>query len=362
MATKRLVSVVCASVIIAAVLLPGLSPARAQEQRLHVVASFSILADVVDNVAGDAADVETLIPRGQNPHAFAPSAQDVVTLSEADVVFVVGMNFEESLYDVVQESTGGVVYELWACLPIRLVVTGFEDDHDHVDEGDHSGDSSAGAGDDLSARCADHAGTVSTAFGLDTLDLPGTVTRTDADYFDVLGEADPHVWTDPVNVALWTLMIRDMLSASDPAHADEYAANADAYLAELAVLHAGVAALIDQIPADRRFVITNHLALNYFAARYGLTLVGVVLPGGGTGAEPSVREVLQLIETVQDYGVPAIFTETTVSDSLAEQIADEAGASLVPLYTGSLSASDGPASTYLDYMRFNATQIAEALQ
>jgi len=176
------------------------------------------------------------------------------------------------------------------------------------------------------------------------------------------GNCDPHVWTDPVNAALWTLTVRDTLSELDPAHADVYAANAAAYLDELAALDADIRALIDVIPAERRYIVTNHLAFNYFAVRYGLELVGVVIPGGSTTTEPTVQEVLNLIEAIQTYNVPAIFTETTVSEDLAQQIADEAGAQIVPLYTGSLSEADGSAATYLDYMRFNAGQMAGALR
>lgn len=354
------------AVLIAVLVVTGFLPAapRAQAQdRLHVVASFSILADVVHNVAGDAAEVESLIPYGANPHSFEPSAQDVVTLSDADVIFMLGMNFEEGLQGVVQEAATGTVYELWNCLPIRSAAEAFSgiDDHDHAADEDHGEDEDAHAGetDDL---CTDHTAAVQTAFGLDTLMLPGAVTHDDPHYFEVLAEVDPHVWTDPVNVALWTLMIRDMLSAEDPVNADIYAANADTYLTELAALYTEVNTLIETIPSENRVIVTNHLAFNYFAQRYGLELVGVVIPGGSTSAEPSVQDVLNLITTIQEKGVPAIFTETTVSDSLAQQIADESGAQIVSLYTGSLSKSNGPAATYIDYTRFNATQIAEALR
>ncbi|MBP8974906.1 MAG: zinc ABC transporter substrate-binding protein [Anaerolineae bacterium] len=340
---------------------PASAPASAQADRLRVVASFSILADVVSQVAGDAAQIETLIPVGANPHAYEPSARDVVRLSEADAVFVVGLNFEERLLDVVREASGGAVYELGDCLPIRPVIAGLDD---HGEEAGHADETSSASnpGDTLDALCTGHWETVRAAFGLEALALPGAVTRADAAYPDTLAEADPHVWTDPVNVALWTLMIRDRLSAEDPANAPLYATNAEAYLEQLATLHAEIAAQMAALPAERRYIVTNHLAFNYLAARYGLTLVGVVIPGGGTSSEPSVREVLALIETVRSTGVPAIFTETTVSESLARQIADESGATLVRLYTGSLSEPGGPADTYLAYMRFNAAQIVAALE
>lgn len=341
----------------------------AQGDRLQVLVSFSVLADVVHNVAGDAANVETLIPPGANPHSYEPSARDIVRLSEADAIFLIGLNFEERLQNVVYQAAEGTVYELWGCLPVRPVLAGLS--HAHEGEDEHAEDEqvsatpaadSAGAEDSLNALCADHWQTVRATFGLDDLRTPGAVTRDDAHYLEVLGMADPHVWTDPVNVALWTLMIRDMLSAEDPAHAAVYAANAEAYVRQLADLHADLSAQFAALPAERRYLVTNHESFSYLAARYGLTVVGVVLPGGGTSAEPSVQQILALIETVRQYNVPAIFTETTVSDSVAQQIATETGARLVRVYTGSLSEAGGPTDTYLNYMRYNAAQIVQALQ
>ncbi|MBN1563281.1 MAG: zinc ABC transporter substrate-binding protein, partial [Anaerolineae bacterium] len=173
---------------------------------------------------------------------------------------------------------------------------------------------------------------------------------------------DPHVWTDPANVVLWTYAIRAALSERDPANAALYAANADAYLDDLIALDSDIRSLFAPIPVEQRIMVTNHLTFGYFAARYGLTVVGVILPGGGTGSEPSAQDVIGLIDTIKESGARAIFTETTVSDSLAQQIAAETGAQIVRLYTGSLSEVDGPAATYEAYMRFNAGQIAAALQ
>lgn len=350
------------SLLIAALMIVPFSPARAQGSRLHVIASFSILADVVANVAGDAADVSALIPVGANPHTYEPSAQDVAALSDADMVIVAGLNFEESLLPIVREATGGRFFELWGCIPLRPVVAGLEE---HAD--DDSGGSAPDQPDSLSALCTAHHNAVKTAFKLDTTGAPGTMGTFHENPSCGAGSrpfagCDPHVWTDPVNAGLWALMARDMLSAADPANAAAYAANADAYLAQLADLDAQIRVQIEQVPDGRRYLITNHLTFNYFAGRYGLTLVGVVIPGGSTTTEPTAQGVIALIQTIQEYGVPAIFTETTVSDDIASQIADEAGAQIVPLYTGSLSEAGGPADTYLTYITYNAAQIAGALQ
>ena len=141
------------------------------------------------------------------------------------------------------------------------------------------------------------------------------------------GSCDPHVWTDPVNAGLWALHDprRARASWTRPT-LTPYAANAEAYLGELAALHQDIGALIDAVPTDRRAIVTNHLAFNYLAGRYGLELVGVVIPGGSTTSEPSVQQVLSLIETIQAYHVPAIFTDERPSiESIAQQIAGETG-------------------------------------
>jgi manganese/iron transport system substrate-binding protein len=347
--------------------LPVIPPSARAQEPLHVVASFSILADVVQQVAGDAVTVETLIPLGSNPHAFEPSARDVATLSDADLVFVVGINFEEGLLDVLDEAAGDKVVVVSECVPVRDVNAGF--DQQHADENSH-GEGGVSEGENgghqiryqigkLEEACPAHHELVALAFdGERTGDSLGLFYE---GVCDGTASCDPHVWTDPANAALWAFSIADALSV-DSDNAGIYLQNAYAYVQQLAALDADIQALITDIPAEQRVMVTNHLTFNYFAARYGLTTVGVILPGGSTGSEPSARDVIDLIDTINKSGASAIFTETTVSDGLAQQIADESGAQIVQLYTGSLSDADGPAATYIDYMRYNAGQIAAALQ
>lgn len=364
-AAQQAVGVVVWSILALALVFPRpAAPVLAQTDRPHVVASFSILADVAARVAGDAADVESLIPVGSDPHAYNASARDVAILSDADLVLVVGMNFEEGLLPVLEEAAGDRLRVVSGCVPVRPI-TG------EIPEGE------AAADPDLPEPCADHLAAVAAAFETDAAALTaGTLGPLTAvacvgdahghDEVEADGHApegcDPHVWTDPANVALWTLAIRDALSELDPAHAEAYAANAEAYLGELAALDQDVRALVESIPVERRRIVTNHLAWNYFAGRYGLEVVGVVLPGGGTAAEPSVQEVLALIALIEEQDIPAIFTETTVSPGLAEQVAEETGAQIVQLYTGSLSAPEDEAGTYVEFLRYNAAALAEALR
>jgi ABC-type Zn uptake system ZnuABC Zn-binding protein ZnuA len=165
-----------------------------------------------------------------------------------------------------------------------------------------------------------------------------------------------------VNGALWALMIRDTLVDRDPAHAEVYTANSDVYLADLASTADQVRSIVASIPEAHRYIVTNHLTLGYWAARYRLTVIGAVVPSGSTTSEPSSQDVISLIQTIQKYQVPAIFSEYAVSDKLARQIADETGARVVSLYTESLSQPGDGADTYLKYLLYNASAIADALQ
>ncbi len=176
------------------------------------------------------------------------------------------------------------------------------------------------------------------------------------------GSCDPHVWMEPHNVMYWTMLIRDTLVELDPANAETYIANAAAYLEEIdALAHDFVMPMVDTLPEENRILITNHESLGYLAARFDFELVGTVFPGGATASDPSAQEVAALIDLIRDEGVPAIFAETTVTDSLVQTIADETGAQVFVLYSGSLSEEGEPAATYVDYIRYNYTTIVEAL-
>lgn len=176
------------------------------------------------------------------------------------------------------------------------------------------------------------------------------------------GACDPHVWMEPHNVMYWTMLIRDTLIELDPANADVYTANASEYLEALdALAHDFIGPMVESVPEENRILITNHDAFGYFAARAGFEVAITIIPSGSTLAEPSTADIAAVIDLIREENVPAIFAETTVSDDLAQQIAEETGAQVYVLYSGSLSDADGPASTYIDYIRYNVTTIIEAL-
>lgn len=393
---------------------------------LTIVASHSILADVIANVAGDAAEVTSLMPIGADPHTFVPTPRDLTAAADADVIFINGAFFEEGLLETI-ENLGDDMNIVTASECVRILPYGATaHDHDHEDGEDHEheeGEEHAEGEDheheaeemtegEMSAiaeRCAAHYAEMDAiheageehaeaedheheegeehAEGEEHGHSHSEVETLDALYALECGEGhedgeseeheeheegeehdhaegscDPHVWMEPHNAMYWAMHIRDTLIELDPANAETYTANAAAYLEILdALAHDFVMPMVETVPEENRILVTNHDSLGYFAARFGFELIGTVIPGGGTAAEPSAADIAALIDLINEEGVPAIFTETTVNDAVAQQIADETGAQIALLYSGSLSEAGGPAGTYVDYIRYNVSTIVEAL-
>lgn len=362
---------------------------RAQAEPLQIVASSSILADVAARVAGEAAQVTSLMPLYADPHSYTPAPRDLVTLAEADAILVVGAGLEENLTvtleDIAADSPLVTVSRCVNILPFGVGTFDEADLHaDHPDDDDHlSG---------IAAQCAAHhaelEGLLRYYAGAeqahdaehdaehddehhpDSLGMLYTLACGGHDDGDHAGAADdhaaggcdPHVWTDPHNVMLWTLLIRDTLHELDPANGRTYAANAAAYLEELNdLVENEVEPLLASIPPENRRLVTNHLAFSYYARAFDLEMVGTVIPGASTLAEPSAAEIAALIGAIRGSSIPAVFAETTANPTLAEQVAAETGVAFYTLYTGSLSEPDGPAGTYLDYIRHNTRVITGAL-
>ena len=168
---------------------------------------------------------------------------------------------------------------------------------------------------------------------------------------------------DPHNVIYWTLLIRDSLSALDHDNEAAYAANAAAYAQELVALESDfIASALAELPDENRVLVTNHGSMGYFAASFGIEIVTMVVHSVSTEAEPSARDMAAVVDVVRDEGVPAIFSDIHLSDVLMNTIASETGVAVVGLHSDSLGAADGPAGTYLDYMRYNVNAIVEALK
>ena len=281
------------------------SPTNHTSSLPRVLAVESFLADIAQNVTGNRLTVETLIPLGADPHAYQPTPQDAARISDADVLILNGANLEAFLDPILQN---------------------------------------AGSHQQLIIKAAD-----------------GLTARPDPSGENP--EGDPHFWLDPNNVIKYVENIRDGLSQADPAGTSVYATNAEKYITELQALDSWISSQVQNVPQARRQLVTNHDTFGYFAARYGFTVVGAIVPSISSGAAPSAQELAALIDNIRSTGIPAIFLETGTNPQLADQIASETGVKVVSsLYLHSLSQPDGPASTYISMMKYDVTAIVEALK
>ncbi|MDH3470142.1 MAG: metal ABC transporter substrate-binding protein [Acidimicrobiia bacterium] len=267
----------------------------------RVVVTTSVLGDVVANIVGTNAVVEVLIPTGQDPHGFQASAAQAASMREADLVIAVGLGLEEGLSDSLDNavSDGATVLELAPRLePIAL--------------------------------------------------------RSDPETLD------PHFWLDPQRMAEAVAVISNALGEVDPTV--DWDATAGRYRLNIESALASSVETLSAVPPERRFLITNHDSLSYWAQRYGFEVLGTIV-GGSTQSDPSPADLADLIGLIEDTGIDAIFIESTASTELADTISGEVGfpVSIVEVFTGSLGGAGTGADTYVGMIETNAARVAEAL-
>jgi ABC-type Zn uptake system ZnuABC Zn-binding protein ZnuA len=268
-----------------------------------VLATTTFLADLARNVAGNRIKVDSLLSFGADPHSYQPIPADVVKVGKSSVLIVNGLNYEQFLQPLL-ENAGGE----------RENIT---------------------ASDGLTARQMQE----------------GEQTVT-----------DPHMWLDPGRVVKYVENIRDGLSQADPEGAATYRSNSDAYIAKLTELDGWIKDQVAQIPPERRLLVTNHESLGYFSERYGFTVVGELLQSASSVASPSAKQMAALVDQIKATGAPAVFLDASDNPALAKEIADETGVKVITdLHLESLT--DGPpAGNYIDMMKYNVTQIVNALR
>ena len=367
---SRKLSLLSLLIVLVIALMSTVSAAASDESPLKVAASTSLIADVARAVGGDLVEVTAIIPPGADSHSYTPSPRDVVAIADADVVLVNGLELEESLLPVIEENAS--VEPVIVSLGVRIVSTDRDHGHDHDDE--HMDDAYIGVlGVDAVCDIEPHHHDDDHEHDNEHADDHDHDDEHDDDHSDEHadehsddhdhGPCDPHVWYDPANVMIWTSNIAAAFAAADPANAETYEANAQAYIAELEALIEEIAEQIASVPEANRVLVTNHDFLAYFAVPYGFDVVGTVIPAATTLAEVSPGDIIALVEVIREYDAPAIFAEYSVSTSVAETVAREVGrdVAVVRLFSESLSEADGPAATYIDYMRYNVSAIVTAL-
>jgi zinc/manganese transport system substrate-binding protein len=295
----------CAFAALLAATILTSAPGAAQE-RVKVIASFSILADLVKNVGGERVDVAALVGPGSDAHVFAPTPADARKVAQARLVVVNGLGFEGWL-DRLVKAAGGKATVAVATKGLKARKAG--DGHGQEDHGH---------------------------------------------------DVDPHAWQAVANVKLYVGNIRDALAAADPGGAAAYRANAAAYGAKLDALETEVRSAVAKIPAARRKIITNHDAFGYFEAAYGIQFVAP--QGVATDSEPSARDVARIISQIRRQKIPAVFLENVSDPRLMQRIAKETGAKIGgTLYSDALTEANGPAPTYIDLIRHNVVTLTGAL-
>ncbi len=369
--------------------------AATQPPVVQVVTTTGLLADWVENVGGDHVAVFSLAPAGADPHTFQPGVQDIAKVADADLVLRVGLGLEDSwLNELLQNVTSNSSALVTLGEVVGPLEIGEDDGHDedgHDDDGhDEDGHDDDGHDEDGHDEDGhdedghDEDGHDEDGHDEDGHDEDGhDEDGHDEDGHDEDGHDedehgedehgedghddhdhgthDPHFWFDPLRVKLAVNEIAARLTALDPDSGDTFNANAAAYNAQLDELHAWTEQQVATVPEERRRLVTSHHSLGYFADLYGFEVVGVIL-SITTEGEPTVQHLAQLVEKVEENGVPAVFGETTMSERLATAVATESGVTMVRLHSGSLGAEGSGAETYLEMARTNVKLIAEALR
>jgi zinc/manganese transport system substrate-binding protein len=265
-----------------------------------VVATTTQVGDFVRNVGGDRVDVHQILEPNSDPHEYEPRPSDVKAVTGAALAVRSGGDVDDWLQDLLDNAGGDA--------PVLTL-----SEHVHT-RSDHAGD------------------------------------------------LDPHWWQDPRNVELAVKAIRDALAKADAKGAAAYRRNAARYLSRLERLDRQTAACIERIPARLRKLVTTHDALSYYAARYGLEVIGAVIPSLSTQAQPSAGDIQQLVEQIERTGVKAIYPESSVNPKLEQAVARESGATVgSALWADTLGPKGSSGATYVGSIAANTKAIVDGL-
>ncbi|MEB2845544.1 metal ABC transporter substrate-binding protein [Rhizobiales bacterium RZME27] len=270
-------------------------------EKPKVVTTFTIIADMAKNVAGDAATVESITKPGAEIHNYQPTPRDLLRARDADLVLRNGLNLE-----------------LWFERFLKNL------------------------GDVPSITVSD---------GVTPMAIAGGAYQ---------GKPNPHSWMSPDNALIYVENIRKGLAQVDPAHADVYAANAKTYSDKIRALSQPIREELQKLPENKRWLVTSEGAFSYLARDFGLKELYLWPVNADSQGTP--QQVRAVIDAMREHGVKVIFSESTVSDKPARQVASETGAAYGGvLYVDSLSEADGPVPTYLDLLRVTSETIAKGL-
>ncbi|MEK5069234.1 metal ABC transporter substrate-binding protein [Sporosarcina sp. FSL K6-1508] len=286
----------------------GTTAPKEKGEKLQVVATYSIVYDIVKNVGGDLVDVHSLAPIGSDPHQYDPLPADVALTTDADVVFYNGLNLEEgnAWFTKLMETAGKAGEDA----PVFRVSEGVEP---------------------MLLSSKDH-----------------------------LGEEDPHAWLDVRNGIKYVENVRKSLKKIDPENADIYDENADAYITELKALHEEIVEKMNQIPEERRILVTSEGAFKYFSKAYDFNAAYIWEINSHHEGTP--EQLTTIIATINEEKVQALFLETSIDPRSMEMVSRETNVPIKgKIFTDSLGKPGDDGDTYVKMLRWNADMIYSGL-
>jgi ABC-type Zn uptake system ZnuABC Zn-binding protein ZnuA/ABC-type Mn2+/Zn2+ transport system permease subunit len=291
----------------------GCGTSGSSEGKLEVVATTTQVGDWTRAIGGEAVAVNQVLQPNSDPHEYEPRPSDVQATATAALVLANGEDLDAWIDEIVSDSgSEATVVDLGDVVPDPM--PGEDEGDEHAGEDEH------------------------------------------------VGVHDPHWWHDPRNVEAAVREIAAQLTQADPAHGRIYRRNAERYLQRLRRLDAGIARCVASVPAADRKLVTDHDAFGYFARRYGIEVVGAVIPSQTTQAQPSAKDVSELVDLIEREGVRAIFPESSLSSRVADAIARQTGASAeYALYGDTLGPAGSDGETYLAMEAANADAIVRGL-
>ncbi len=273
---------------------------QAQQEKPSILSTASMIDDMVSNIVGDLGENKSIVPIGGDPHLYEATPKDAKMVSESDLVFINGLNFEGWIKELIQNSGTEA--------PMIVVTEGVN------------------------------------AMGSDTYK----------------NSFDPHAWMDVGNALIYCKNIRDGLIENFPEHAETFNANFNTYTQQLKALDEQIKLDIQKIPASKRILITSHDAFAYYGKKYGIKVEAIM--GISTEADARTSDVVRVSKAIKESQIPAIFIESTINPKLIKQLADDNGVAIGgELFADSLGEPGSEAGTYIGMMQHNTNVIVNAL-
>lgn len=267
-------------------------------EELSIVTSFSVLADIIEEVAGDRATVDYIVPIGEEPHEYEPVPSNFSTVSDADVFYVNGLSLEEWLEKIVSNVSETDIVEL--------------------------------------------------SNGVEPINLVGE------------DEPDPHAWLSPKNTKMYVENLVEDLVERDPGGEEVYRAGGEAYIEQLNELDAWIEEEVSNIPEDHRVIIVSENAFKYYGESYGFRTEGIWEINSHEEGTP--QQINRIIDILEDEGIPSVFLESTVPPSFMENVSSDAGVPIAgEVYTDAIGEEGSGAESYIEMIRHNTKTFVDGL-